>query len=64
MENINSAKKVTECTIKEVQNLFNPSPCKSKVSNLISLCRDALGKEKHHILTLEEFIKYYDIKIP
>lgn len=64
MENKNYIKKVTQCTIKEVQNLFNPAPCKSKAANMIGLCRDALAKEKHHILTLEEFIKYYDIIIP
>ena len=64
MENINCTKKVTECTIKEVQNLFNPSPSKSKACNMIALCRAALAKDKHQILCLHEFIKYYDIIIP
>jgi hypothetical protein len=52
---------VTIATIKEVQNLFEPSPSKSSAAEKINLCRDALGKQKHHILTISEFRKYFSL---
>ena len=52
---------VTIATIKEVQNLFAPSPSKSTAQRKIDLCRDALGKQKHHLLTITEFCKYFGL---
>jgi hypothetical protein len=52
---------VTIATIKEVQYLFNPPISESTAQRKISLCRDALGKEKHHFLKLNEFCKYFGL---
>jgi len=52
---------VTIATIKEVQNLFEPSPSKSTAQRRIDLCRDALGKQKHHFLTMKEFCNYFGL---
>jgi len=49
-------------TIKEVANLLERSH--ATASRKIATCRDALGKKPHHILTLHEFIEYYDLKLP
>jgi len=51
----------TLCTIKEVQNLFNPPLSKSTAQRKIDLCRDALAKQKHHFLTMSEFRKYFGL---
>lgn len=53
---------LTICTIKEVQKLFKPEPSKSTVSNWIHICRDALNKKEHQMLTMTEFCKYFDIQ--
>lgn len=58
MENINSAKKV-QCTIKLVQNLFDPPISKSSASRKIQLVRDSLDKPKPKIITLDEFLPFY-----
>jgi len=51
----------TIATIKEVQKLFDPTPSKSCASNKINLCKDALGKQKHHFLNMNEFKKYFGL---
>lgn len=58
MDNNNSAKKEL-CTIKVVQNLFNPPISKSNASRKIQLVRDALDKPKPKLITLDEFIPFY-----
>lgn len=62
-ENNNSAKKINPVSIKDIQDLYvkHKQPSTSKVSNMIQLCRDALGKHKHQVLTMEEFISYFDL---
>lgn len=61
MENINSAKKVTLCTIKEVQNLFTKHISESTAGRYIQYCRDVLNKPKPIILTMEEFKKVHGL---
>ena len=60
-ENNNSAKKVTPCTIKEVQALFVQKRSDSWASKQIQLLRDALNKPKPQIVTIEEFREYFGI---
>jgi hypothetical protein len=38
------------------------SVSRSTANRKINLCRNALGKEAHQILTISEFREYYDIK--
>ena len=52
---------ITIATIKEVQNLFNPPLSSSTAKRKIDLCRDALPKEKHQILSVKEFSKYFGL---
>lgn len=47
--------------IKEVQKLFKPELSLSTAQRRIQLCRDALGKEKHQILSMKEFCKYFGL---
>ena len=62
-ENNNSAKKINPVSIKDVQNLYieGKQPSKSKCSQMISLCRDGLGKEKYQVLSIDEFKEYFGI---
>ena len=62
-KNYNSAIKVNPVSIKDVQDLFVESkrPGKSKAAQMISLCRDALSKKEHQILSVDEFCAYYGI---
>ena len=62
-KNNNSAIKVNPVSIKDVQNIFveTKRPGKSKAAQMISLCRDALSKKEHQILSVEEFREYYGI---
>lgn len=62
MENNNSSKKVTICTLKAVQSLFEPQISQSTAFNYIHQCRDALNKQSHHILTIKEFKEYFNIE--
>jgi hypothetical protein len=54
-------KTVTICTIKEVQNIIENCSDK-KAQRMIALCRDALGKEKPKILSLDDFKDYFEIE--
>ena len=60
-ENNNLHKKITPCTIKEVQALFSPEPSASWVSKQIGILRDALNKPKPQIVTIEDFKKYFGV---
>jgi len=66
MENKDSAKiPQTFCTpvsIKNVQQLFSPPVATGTASRYINQARDALGKQKHQILSITEFKLYYDLK--
>jgi len=48
-------------TTKEVANLLERS--QATASRYIATCRAALNKKPHHILTLDEFLEYYDLKL-
>ena len=52
---------VTIATCKEVQNLFEPPISDSTAQRKIQLCRDAIGKQKHQILSMKEFCKYFGL---
>jgi hypothetical protein len=52
---------VTIATIKEVQQLFKPEISRSTAKRKIDLCRDALGKQMHQILSITEFCKYFGL---
>jgi len=52
---------VTIATIKEVQSLFVPPISKSTAQRKIYLCRDALPKQPHQILSIKEFCKYFGL---
>lgn len=45
---------------KYVQNLLGVAH--DKAYKMIKQARTALKKEKHHVLTTQEFLTYYDIK--
>jgi len=49
-------------SIKSVQQLFNPEVSTGTASRYIKEARDALGKHKHHILSITEFKLYFDLK--
>ena len=49
-------------SIKSVQQLFNPPVAIGTASRYINQARDALGKQKHQILSITEFKLYYDLK--
>lgn len=59
----NYAIKINPVSIKDVQDLFveTKRPSKSKAANMISLCRDALSKKPHQLLSMHEFRAYFDI---
>jgi len=63
MENNNSAKKVDIITAVEVIDMFKKPISQSTAYNYIKQCREALKKQEHQFLTVEEFKVYYDIKI-
>ena len=48
--------------VKSVQQLFNPEVSRSTASRYIGIARDALGKQKHQILSITDFKLYYDLK--
>ncbi len=51
-------------TIKNVQNLFSDPISCSTASRWTNECRQALGKPKEKILTVEEFCQYHSIPVP
>jgi hypothetical protein len=66
MENKHSANfSKTVCvpvSIKNVQQLFSPSPSNSTASRYIRGARDGIGKQSHQILSIIEFKKYFGIE--
>ena len=60
-ENNKLHKKITPCTIKEVQALFSDAPSASWVSDKIKLLRDVLNKPKPQIVTIEDFKEYFGV---
>ena len=66
MENKHSANfPQTICTpvsIKKVQQLFSPEVSTATASRYISEARDGIGKQKHQILSIIEFKKYFGLE--
>jgi hypothetical protein len=54
---------MVEVTLRKVRKLFKDEISNATASRRISLCRDALGKQKHQPLSMTEFCKYFDITI-
>ena len=52
---------VTIATLKEVQKIFDPPISKSTAQRYIKLCRDAIPKQEHQILSVNEFCKYFGL---
>lgn len=52
---------IDHVTISKVCNLFTPALTKSTASRKINLVRDALGKKKTDVLTMQEYCTYYGI---
>jgi hypothetical protein len=52
----------TPVSIKNIQQLFSPEVSSATASRYINEARDGIGKEKHQILSIIEFKKYFGLE--